>query len=484
MKIIQQILICLFICLYSTLGFADTIKSNDTTLKDSVVVMDDGFRVYKLKIFENISTNAWRNTQRGFEEAKKQNADLFLIHMNTYGGLVVAADSIRTLILNSDIPVWVFIDNNAASAGALISIACDKIFMRPGGSIGAATVVNQEGKAMPDKYQSYMRATMRTTAESHGKDTIINGTDTTYQWKRDPLIAEAMVDTRVIVPGLIDSTKVLTFTANEAQDNGYCEGIYNDIPELLAGEGIVDYVEAEFVPSFVDKLMGFLTNPAFKSFLILFIIGGLYFELQSPGIGFPLAISILAALLYFAPSYVEGIANNWEIVLFIVGVILIAVEIFVIPGFGVAGIAGIILMVAGLALSMVDNFEIQPIEGEFNFLPLVKSLAYVLIMVFVTFIGSIWLSGKVFGGNMKMFKGFALEKSQKLDEGYISFDPTLNEMVGKTGRTISELRPSGMILIENKRFDAKAINGYIEADTDVIVRRFETNQLYVDKVEA
>jgi membrane-bound serine protease (ClpP class) len=117
--------------------------------------------VYLFEIKENIAPPAWRLTQRAFEDADEMDADLVLIHLNTYGGMLDAADSIRTKILNSDIPVWVFIDNNAASAGALISIACDSIYMRPGGSIGAATVVNQTGEVVPDKYQSFMRSTMR-----------------------------------------------------------------------------------------------------------------------------------------------------------------------------------------------------------------------------------------------------------------------------------------------------------------------------------
>ena len=132
-------------------------------------------------------------------------ADAVLIHMNTYGGQVDAADSMRTAILYNPIPVYVFIDNNAASAGALISIACKKIYMRKGANIGAATVVNPTGEAMPDKYQSYMRSMMRSTAEAHGQDTIVQKNDTLYKWKRDPLIAEAMVDERVAIPNLIDT---------------------------------------------------------------------------------------------------------------------------------------------------------------------------------------------------------------------------------------------------------------------------------------
>jgi len=201
--------------------------------------------VYKFNIKENIAPAIWRQTKQAFVAADSLKADLFLIHMNTYGGTVVDADSIRTRILNSKIPVVVFIDNNAASAGALISLACDSIYMRTGASMGAATVVNQTGEKMPDKYQSYMRATMRATAEAHGKDTIITVQDTTYKWKRDPQIAEAMVDERIYIPNIIDSGKILTFTPAEAMKNGYCEGICENMEEVLNVQSEINGIQEE-----------------------------------------------------------------------------------------------------------------------------------------------------------------------------------------------------------------------------------------------
>jgi membrane-bound serine protease (ClpP class) len=226
--------------------------------------------------------------------------------MNTYGGMVDAADSIRTKILNSKIPVYVFIDNNAASAGALISIACDSIYMVKGASIGAATVVNQTGEVVPDKFQSYMRSTMRSTAEATG---------------RDPNIAEAMVDPSIYVAGVSDSGKVLTFTTSEAIRHGFCEQEAASIEDVLRKSGHVNYTIIEHHLTALDYVINFLIHPFVSGILIMIIIGGLYFELQTPGIGFPLAASLSAALLYFAPLYLEGLATHIEIVLFIVGVI-------------------------------------------------------------------------------------------------------------------------------------------------------------------
>ncbi len=385
--------------------------------------------VYKLNIKEEITKATWRQVKQAFEAADSLKADIMLIHMNTYGGAVLDADSIRTKILQSKIPVYVFIDNNAASAGALISIACDSIYMRPGGSIGAATVVNQTGQAMPDKYQSYMRSIMRATAEAHGKVAIINGNDTIYKWRRDPKIAEAMVDQRIYIEGLIDTGKVLTFTPSEAMENGYCEGIAENVPEVLEKVGVKDYTLVEYKPSWLERIIGWLVNPIVSGILIMAIIGGIYFEMQSPGIGFPLGVAILAAVLYFAPLYLEGLAAHWEIAVFIVGLILIALEIFVIPGFGVTGILGMIFVFLGLVLSLIDNvnFNFENVE----FAKVGVAVATVFIGVFGGFFLSLYLGNKLFTAKSGPFKNLSLKSVQNVNEGYVSVETKLFGLKGK-----------------------------------------------------
>src|SRR3989339_295657 len=444
-------------------------------------ISQDTTIVLKFDMKEEVAPALWRKTQKAFDEATAVGADVILIHMNTYGGMVVSADSIRTKILNSEIPVYVFIDNNAASAGALISIACDKIYMRPGANIGAATVVNQTGQQMPDKYQSYMRSTMRATAEAHGKDTLIYGKDTTYLWKRDPRIAEAMVDASIFIEGVIDTGKVITFTATEAIKYGYCEGIAENIQEVLELAGHKHAVIKEYNPSGLDKLIGFLMNPVFQSLLIMAIIGGIYFELQTPGIGFPLIVAATAAVLYFAPLYLEGIAQNWEIALFVVGLILLGVEIFAIPGFGVTGVSGIILMVLGLTLALVENFDFD-VEGSGMFISMiVKSLLFVSASVFVAFIGSLYMGKKVFDTNLFSHR-IALHATQETSQGFVGVDPKLIQLVGSAGVAETPLRPSGTIAINGESYDAKAEYGFIEKGQQVKVTRFEASQLYVIKV--
>jgi len=468
MKLILVVVLFLSLIFNFSSGFSEESKPTSEKL------------VYKFNIKENIAPAIWRQTKQAFAEADSLKADLFLIHMNTYGGTVVDADSIRTRILNSKIPVVVFVDNNAASAGALISLACDRIYMRTGSSMGAATVVNQTGEKMPDKYQSYMRSTMRATAESHGKDTIISGQDTTYRWKRDPLIAEAMVDERVYIPGVIDSGKILTFTPAEAMKNGYCEGICENVNDVLKLNKMENARMVEYKPTALEKFIGFMVNPIVSGILIMLILGGIYFEMQSPGIGFALLVAIVGAILYFSPLYLEGLAANWEILIFVVGLILIALEIFVVPGFGVTGISGITLAFSGLVLSLIKNVNFTFDEVYAN------DLLVALGTVFLGAIGgiglAIYLSQKLFTAETGQFSHLSLKEVMSKEDGYLGVDPELLLLKGKSGVTTTTLRPSGKINIDGQTYDAMAVSGMIEKGTNIVVTKVEAAQLYVEMV--
>jgi membrane-bound serine protease (ClpP class) len=435
--------------------------------------------VFVFDINKDIDPGMWRKTKESFEEAALANSDYIVININTYGGMVNMADSIRTKILNSKIPIYVYIVNNAASAGALISIAADRIYMKTGAKIGSASVVDQTGKIMPEKYQSYMRSTMRATAEAHGKDTIISETgDTILKWHRDPLIAEAMVDPRIYIEGVSDTGQIVAFTANEALENGYCEAIVGDIKELLKDAKIDNYELKKYEPTKIDNLIGFLLSPVVQGILIMLIFGGIYFELQSPGIGFPLGAAVVGAILYFAPLYLEGLAENWEMVIFVIGLILIILEIFVIPGFGVAGISGLILALTGLALSMVDNiifeFEFHAAEAIGAVL---KSFLIVTVSVFLSFILSLYLSKKAFSSSA--FAWIVLNSTQKKEEGYIGVESAQKELIGKIGIASTNLRPSGKVDIDNETYDAKSEIGFIEKGQQVKVIDYRSGQIYV-----
>ncbi|HEC42180.1 MAG TPA: nodulation protein NfeD [Bacteroides sp.] len=448
--------------------------------KTSVEETPRKLQIYSFEITENIAPPVWRTTQKAFEEAESLKVDLIIIRMNTYGGMLNIADSVRTIILNSKIPVWVFIDNNAASAGALISIACDSIYMRSGGSIGAATVVDQQGEVVPDKYQSFMRSMMRATAEAHGKDTVITGNDTIISWHRDPQIAEAMVDPSLYVKGVSDTGKVLTFTASEAVQHGFCEGIVENIEDLLVQAHIESYDIVKHKSSSLDKIIGLLLNPVVSGILIMVLVGGIYFELQSPGIGFPLAAALLAAILYFAPLYLEGLAQNWELLIFIVGLILIGVEMFAIPGFGIAGLAGILLVVTGLTMAMVDNIVFD-FEWNIAFSEVVKKFVIVIGSMFLSIILSLYLGKQLFTN--KAFAGLSLDRELNTDDGFLAVESEQKELIGKKGIAESVLRPSGKVLIDDEIYDAVSEYGFINKNEKVKVLRYLHGQLYVIKDE-
>jgi membrane-bound serine protease (ClpP class) len=430
-------------------------------LPSTLFAQQNGTKVYYYSIDDVIAKPAQRQTDLAVKEAINQKANILFLHLNTFGGELEAAENIRTLLLDAPMPVFVFIDKNAASAGALISIACDSIYMSQGASIGAASVVNQTGEVLPDKYQSYMRSMMRSTAIATG---------------RDPDIAQAMVDPDIEVKGISEKGKVLTFTTSEAIKFGFCEGEAESKEEIMKLAGIEDYYFVEQDPGIIEKIILFLLNPMVSGILIMIMIGGIYFELQTPGIGFPFFAALIAATLYFAPHYLNGLAEHWEILLFIVGIGLIILEIFAFPGFGVAGISGIALVITALVLSMTLNFGF-----DFTFAPpttIIKKIAIVLGFTSAGLLCSIWFGMKVINANTR-FGAIALKTELGKETGFISQDIAMYDLVGKTGRAVTFLRPAGKVEIEEELYDAVSEFGLIDKDAEVKVVRFENSQLVV-----
>lgn len=420
-------------------------------------------KVYVIDIRQEINAASQRILMMGMREAQKLNADYIILNINTYGGAVDAADSMRTAILKSKIPFAAFINNQAASAGALISISCDSIYMSKGSSIGAATVVDQTGKVLPDKYQSFMRAMMRSTAEANG---------------RDPKIAEAMVNPSVSIPGIIDSTKVLSFTREEAIKNNYCEGKAETIEEVASQfVGSLDYVLIKQRITFLDKLISFFLSPVVQGILIMMIIGGIYFEVQAPGFGFPSVIAITGAVLYFAPLYLEGLANYWEIILFFIGVALIILELFAFVGFGVAGILGIIILFAGLTFAMIDN-DLLLKGDEINLMPIIKPLALVMVTGTSSLILSIYFASKIFGSSR--FTKLALKTSLMESDGFVGVNTDYADLVGKMAIVMTDMKPSGKIEIDGKWYEASLEFGMVRKGGTVVVTRFEGGRLYCE----
>ena len=411
---------------------------------------------YRIRLDQDIDPSAQRLVVLGLEKAAEADADYVLLDLDTYGGAVDAADSIRSAILRYDRPVIAFVNMQAASAGALISIACDSIYMKTGSSIGAATVVDQSGAVMPDKYQSFMRGMMRSTATATG---------------RDPKIAESMVS----------ADSVLSLTPHEAIEVGYCEGICEsaeEVARLVSGEKGYTMKNMDDDMTFVDWMIQFLLNPVLQSIFMMMIIGGIFVEIRTPGIGLPLITAIVGAILYFAPAYMGHLAEHWEILLFVIGLVLVAVEIFVIPGFGVCGIAGIILIIASLALAMVDNGVFREWDGSMNLQPLIKPLAIVVTSFAAAIGGSMWLVSKLFAS--RSFDYIALRQEMKKDEGFTGVVSGLEGLVGHTVTVFSDMRPGGKVQSEDGRIHEATLKfgGFAAKGTRLKVMSTEQGRLY------
>jgi membrane-bound serine protease (ClpP class) len=333
--------------------------------------------------------------------------------------------------------------------------------MSPGASIGASSVVDGEGKIQSGKVQSAMRSFMRSTAEAN---------------HRDPKIAEGMVgesSTDSIGGGI---NKVITLTTLEAIQNRYCEAKVNSIEEILKRNKIENYESETFRLGATEKIIAFFLNPIISGILILIILAGIYFEFQAPGTMFPIAASIIALALYLVPYYLNGLAEYWEIIALLVGIVLLAAEVFIIPGFGLAGIVGISLTVMALILIMLNNDFFN-----FEFVP----LGDIVKASFATIGG---LTGGIlllfFGGarfsQTKAFRKIALTDTQESSQGF-TVNSTAKDLVGKKGIAHTVLRPSGKVLIDDQVYDAFTRGDYIEKGQSVVVLESEGVTLKVKR---
>ncbi len=415
--------------------------------------------VYRIRLSQDIDPAARRLVTLGLEKASEAGADYVLLDLNTYGGAVDAADSIRTAILRYDKPVIAFVNMQAASAGALISIACDSIYMKTGSSIGAATVVNASGEVMPEKFQSFMRGMMRSTAQATG---------------RDPKIAESMVDT----------ANVLSLTPAEAIKAGFCEGICEDefevVRKVVGSNGFVIKNMDDDI-SWLDRLIQLLLNPLLQSIFMMMIIGGIFVEIRTPGIGLPLITAVVGALLYFAPAYLGDLATYWEILLFVAGLILIGLEIFVFPGFGVCGISGIIAVVLSLAFAMVDNAELLNWDGSLNLEPMLRPIGIVIISASTAIFGSVLLVRRLY--STRSFDHIALRQELKSDDGFTGVISGLESLVGQSVTVFTDMHPSGKVKTEDGRVIEATLKfgGYAEKGMTLKVISAEQGRLYCER---
>ncbi|RQW07243.1 MAG: nodulation protein NfeD [Calditrichaeota bacterium] len=412
-------------------------------------------QVYHIQIEGTIDLGLPPYIERTIEEAGADDAQAIILEINTFGGRLDAATQIKDILLNTDIRTIAFINKRAISAGALISLSCDEIAMVPGSSMGAATVVDQSGQKASEKMISYFRTEMGATAEQNG---------------RNRLIAEGMVDEDVEVEGLSQKGKLITLTAEDAIKWDMAEYIAPNLAAVLDSTGLAGQEIITSKISWAERLVRFLTDPLISSLLISFGLLGLFFEIKSPGFGFPGTIGLIFLGLFFGSHYIVDLANIIEIILFIAGITLLLVEIFVIPGFGIAGVGGILLMMTGLYLSLIGNWKHVSLSD------MRSAAAYMSLSFIITFMGVVAIL-RVFPKTF-FWKRISLEEVQERDQGYIA-SRDYSKYLGLTGIALSTLRPSGIGLFEGERLDVVSDGDYIEKDTPIIITRIDGYRLIV-----
>jgi membrane-bound serine protease (ClpP class) len=400
--------------------------------------------------------------QRVLDEATETGAAAVVLEINTFGGRVDAAVQIRDALLNARVRTIAFVNKRAISAGALIALATQDLVMAGGGTIGAATPVQmgQPGAAaqpVAEKTVSYVRKEFRATAESR---------------KRPPLLAEAMVDADVEIAGIIEKGKLLTLTTEEALKHKLADFRADSIESALENLGIRGAELRRASPNWAEHLVRFLTHPVVSSLLMTIGMLGIIVGVRTGGFGVAAGVGIASLSLFFWGHWLVQLAGWEELLLAGIGVILLAAEIFVIPGFGIAGVLGIIAILAGLILSPVGAGDTSQVvlmaAGRVVFSLLFALMASLVILRF--------LPRLPFGRRLILETGLAS------DVGYASAPGSDRRWLGKKGRASSALRPAGIAEIEGERVDVVSDGALIDAGQLIEVTRVDGNRIVVRQV--
>ena len=413
-------------------------------------------KIYIANIEGEIDLGIAPYVKRVVEEAGKNGADAIIFKINTFGGRLDAATQIKDAILNSKVKTIAFIDKRAISAGALIALSCEKIVMVPGASIGASTVVDQSGQKQSEKYQSYMRSEMRATAEKNNRRTDI---------------AQGMVDETISVADLKDdSTKLITLTAEEALKYKMADTVLTSIQETKKYFGLDRAEEITIHSNWAESFVRFLNNPIVSSLLIMVGLLGIFTEIKMGVWGLPGTIAVIALVLFFGSGYILQLASVIEIVIFIVGVILLLIEIFIIPGFGIVGVLGIIMMISGLFLGLIGDFALTD-----------RSLISVaIIQLAAVFVGTgifIYLLSKILPKS-NIWNRLILQEHSPGKSGYTA-KPIFDHLIGVEGIALTDLRPAGSAIINDQRIDVVTEGDYISHNSVIVVKAVEGSKIVV-----
>ncbi|QPC46930.1 NfeD family protein [Mangrovibacillus cuniculi] len=403
-------------------------------------------KVFVIPLQNEVEKGLLQFLTRGMEEAKEQQADYIVLDIDTPGGVVDAARDIGSLLDSVDIPIIAYVNPEAISAGAYISLHADYIYMHPNAQMGAAGVIDGAGNAAGQKVQSYWYAAMTSAAESHG---------------RDPLYAQAMTNADIDLPKYdAGKGKFLTLTTRTAEEVGYSNGSASTINDIFADLSIENPQVLSVEETFVEKLARFITNPVVVPILLSIAGLGLVVELYSPGFGIAGTMGLSSLLLFFYGHLVAGLAGYEAILLFIIGAVLIILEFFV-PG-GILGILGALGVVGSILLAGGD----------------IVQMGYAILISFVVVIVAMVVLAKVFGKRMRLWNRLILRDATTTELGYVSNVNRL-EIVGRTAVTVTPLRPSGTIMLENERLDAVSEGGFLPSHIEVQIIKVEGSRIVV-----
>ncbi|WP_313798548.1 nodulation protein NfeD [Cytobacillus sp.] len=406
--------------------------------------------IYVVPITETVEKGMYAFLNRAVQTAEEENASAIIFEVDTPGGAVDAAGKIGKLLSSTKVKTVAFINKQALSAGAYISLNTDEIYMTPGSTIGSAAIIDGEGNTAGKKAESYWFAAMEEAAKQKGRDTIY---------------ALAMADESIDLSKYnAPRGSLLTLGSEAAYEVGYSKGTVNNLEDLLEK---LEYSGAEIRTldeSFAEKIARFVTHPVIIPILLSIGSLGLVLELYSPGFGVPGFMGLAALLLFFYGHLVAGLAGYETIILFVIGIGLIIAEFFL-PG-GIAGILGLAAIIGSLFLAS-DNIVHMGIS--------------ILIAISISILASI-LMIKVFGKKMKIFKKLILTDSTKTEQGYVSNKSRL-ELIGLDGYALTALRPSGTIVIEDERIDAVSEGAFIMKDARVRVVKAEGSRIVVREIQ-
>lgn len=400
-------------------------------------------------------------------------ADLLVLDVDTFGGRVDGAVKIRDALLGTEVPTLAFVNRRAISAGALISLAADHIVFTPGASLGAATPVEIEAgemEAVGEKMVSYMRSEMRATAEATG---------------RDGTLAEAMVDRTIVVEGVVDDTKLLTVSTELARRLHLADGVADNLDDLLTQLGAAGVKPTTAGTNWAEELARWLTDPTVAGLLMSIGMLGIMVELYSPGLGFPGLLGALCLAAFFGGHAVADLAGAEELLLLLLGFTALAIEAFLVPGFGIPGIIGLLLIVVAFALAMVglpiaDSWNLGLFSDAFG--RVVWSLTATVLALFAVMLfvpaSAVLPSFLV----LKTRLGDGSEDAQAKPTDFHAADDR-STLVGKRGVAETDLRPSGKVRLDGRVIDVVSDHAWVARGTAVVVTEVEGVRVVVEVVQ-